>query len=70
MVSACSDPSLSLCWYHSRTRTSASPELLPRQGKFCKELPIFFLIFSLLSGSTCACTTKTEEAAPGSKCPS
>lgn len=45
MVSACSDASLRLHWCHSRARTSASPDLLPRQGKLCKELPIS--LFSL-----------------------
>lgn len=42
MVSACFDASLRLRWCHSGTRTSQSPELLPWQGKLCKELPIFF----------------------------
>lgn len=47
VVSAHCDASLRLRRCHSTARTSVSPELLPRQGKLCKELRSFISSFSL-----------------------
>lgn len=47
MVSAHCDASLRLCWCHHRALTSVSSELLPCQGKLCKELQRFISSLSL-----------------------